>query len=121
MAQGTTVSQVNTGGNPNPNQGQNGQQQQQIQLQQNTATTAIHGQGGQSQQQHHHQGQATNQGLPTQLQVIQQPLQGQYSIQQLYNSAQGHQLLMNGNIIHHPGLNQGGIQVINDLLFHTIT
>lgn len=49
---------------------------------------------------------------PQAVQVIQQPMQNQYHLQQLYN-AQGTPLLMQGNLLAHPaGLNSSPIQVI---------
>lgn len=48
---------------------------------------------------------------PQAVQVIQQPMQNQYHLQQLYN-AQGTPLLMPGNLLAHPaGLNSSPIQV----------
>lgn len=87
-------------------QAQAQQGQQQIHLQQSTTTTAIHAGNQQqvqaaAQQQHHHAATPTN--PMQQLQVIQQPLQNQY-LQQLYSTQQG-QILMNGNLLHHPGIN----------------
>lgn len=49
---------------------------------------------------------------PQAVQVIQQPMQNQYHLQQLYN-AQGTPLLMPGNLLAHPaGINPSPIQVL---------